>query len=336
MAANLADDTGLLVTVCIVSVTGFFFLCFVVLSVACSLYPNVCHKRKSLGKFRGRVCSFRGGGGEALEGSLSAFKHSSSLGADFFFTVRRTRDGEIIVYPDETLKRCCGTPWKITDSLYRVLPWLRPPFFLRYQKGFASRGRPEPIPTLSEIFERFPKSAVFINVKCDDVDHALIDGIAKLVVKHKRETTTAWGSHNTKLINALYNKNPFIPLWVNRHRRYLFLVLFYLGLLPFTPIRETVFLTPMPLLMLDPQRGFQVGYLRGWKTWIIDKLMMSSGLFKHLKARGIPTYVYCLNEPHEFDRAFQLGATGVITDFPSRLKDHLDRLDAEKKDREME
>lgn len=32
-----------------------------------------------------------------------------------------------------------------------------------------------------------------------------------------------------------------------------------------------------------------------------------------------------LNDEEDFQRAFDLGATGVMTDFPTRLKDFLDR-----------
>lgn len=36
-------------------------------------------------------------------------------------------------------------------------------------------------------------------------------------------------------------------------------------------------------------------------------------------------YVWVLNDEEDFQRAFDLGATGVMTDFPTKLKDFLDR-----------
>lgn len=36
-------------------------------------------------------------------------------------------------------------------------------------------------------------------------------------------------------------------------------------------------------------------------------------------------YIWVLNEEEDFQRAFDLGATGIMTDFPSRLKDFMDR-----------
>lgn len=37
----------------------------------------------------------------------------------------------------------------------------------------------------------------------------------------------------------------------------------------------------------------------------------------------LQTYLWVLNEEEEFERAFKLGATGVMTDFPTRLEQFL-------------
>lgn len=36
-------------------------------------------------------------------------------------------------------------------------------------------------------------------------------------------------------------------------------------------------------------------------------------------------YIWVLNDEDDFQRAFDLGATGVMTDFPTKLKDFMDR-----------
>ena len=53
---------------------------------------------------------------------------------------------------------------------------------------------------------------------------------------------------------------------------------------------------------------------------ICDFLLFNSSLINHLAARGIPTYVWVLNEEAEFKRAMEAGAAGIMTDYPSRLK----------------
>ena len=48
-------------------------------------------------------------------------------------------------------------------------------------------------------------------------------------------------------------------------------------------------------------------------------------LFRHLQRRGIIVFVWVLNEDEEYKRAFRLGADGVMTDFPTKLREFLDK-----------
>merc|ERR1719354_1057804 len=53
---------------------------------------------------------------------------------------------------------------------------------------------------------------------------------------------------------------------------------------------------------------------------ICDVLLFRPILIRHLASRGIPTYVWVLNEESEFTRALDAGAAGIMTDYPSKLK----------------
>lgn len=41
----------------------------------------------------------------------------------------------------------------------------------------------------------------------------------------------------------------------------------------------------------------------------------------------LQVYVWVLNDEDDFKRAFDLGATGVMTDFPTRLKNFIENND---------
>ncbi|MBN3288318.1 GDPD1 Lysophospholipase, partial [Polyodon spathula] len=120
-------------------------------------------------------------------------------------------------------------------------------------------------------------------------------------------------------------QNPRIPLLFSL-QRVLFLVgLFYTGLLPFVPLREQFLEIPMPSIITkfkDPQTMTRRQRLM---TWLADTLLMRKALFSHLQARGIQVYVWVLNDEEDFKRAFDLGATGVMTDYPTKLKEFMDR-----------
>lgn len=64
------------------------------------------------------------------------------------------------------------------------------------------------------------------------------------------------------------------------------------------------------------------------KSRIVLKLLewciVRKFIIRHLRKRGIPTYLWVLNEEEDFDRAFALGAAGVMTDRPTLLRKYLD------------
>lgn len=46
----------------------------------------------------------------------------------------------------------------------------------------------------------------------------------------------------------------------------------------------------------------------------------SRGNLRPLPSFFLQVYIWVLNEDHEYKRAFDLGATGVMTDYPTKLK----------------
>merc|ERR1719348_2340546 len=91
-----------------------------------------------------------------------------------------------------------------------------------------------------------------------------------------------------------------------------------LGLLPFVSLAESHLELPMPSIFHEPSyKGPQgnVGMAKYHHLLIsfADWLLMSPVLFRHLKARGINVYLWVLNNEQEYERAFSLGASGVMT-----------------------
>ena len=62
-----------------------------------------------------------------------------------------------------------------------------------------------------------------------------------------------------------------------------------------------------------------------WVLMVVDWLLMSPMLFLHLQKRGVTTYLWVLNTDQQFQRAFNLGVQGVMTDYPSQLRQFLDK-----------
>ncbi|PFX29679.1 Glycerophosphodiester phosphodiesterase domain-containing protein 1 [Stylophora pistillata] len=145
------------------------------------------------------------------------------------------------------------------------------------------------IPLLDSVFEAFPNVPINVDIKTNS--------------------------------DLLIDKDPEIPIMFSMKRCATLVFLFYSGLLPFIPIKESFLEIMLPLTMI---RRFEVPRTMKILCHIVDWFLISPILFKHLDKRGIQTYLWVLNEDSEYDFAFnKLKVAGVMTDYPTRLRDYL-------------
>uniref|UniRef100_A0A3Q1HTP9 GP-PDE domain-containing protein n=1 Tax=Anabas testudineus TaxID=64144 RepID=A0A3Q1HTP9_ANATE len=266
--------------------------------------PTLLHRRKRE-TFISKHISHRGGAGENLENTMAAFKHAVELGTDMLeLDCHMTKDEQVVVSHDANLRRSSGIDGKICNMSYSELPPYLGKLGVTFQREcFCEGGEDKRIPLLRDVFEAFPNTPVNIDIKINN--DTLIKKVSELVIKYDREHLTVWGNASNQIVKKCYKENPRIPVLFSFPRVLQLLGLFYTGLLPFVPLKEQFLEIPMPS--------------------IITNLLMRKALFDHLTARGIQVYIWVLNDEEDFQRAFDLGATGVMTDFPTKLKDFMDR-----------
>ncbi|XP_058020070.1 lysophospholipase D GDPD1 isoform X4 [Ahaetulla prasina] len=256
-----------------------------------------------------------------------------------------TKDEQVVVSHDENLKRSTGLDVNISDLKYSELPPYLCKLEVTFQKECQCEGEDRRIPLLQEVFEAFPHTPVNIDIKVNN--DLLIKKVSELVSSYKREHLTVWGSVSHEVVEKCHKENCHIPILFCLRRVLLLLGLFYTGLLPFFPIMEDFLEIPMPsiilkltlptarsliqigLRMIPPsvlprlKESEKISKGQRFTIWLIDILLMRKTLFDHLTARGIQVYIWVLNEDQEYKRAFDLGATGVMTDYPTKLKEFL-------------
>ncbi|NXS12121.1 GDPD1 Lysophospholipase, partial [Neodrepanis coruscans] len=262
------------------------------------------------------------GAGENLENTMTAFHHAVNLGTDMLeLDCHLTKDEQVVVSHDENLKRSTGVDVNISDLSYSELPPYLCKLDVTFQKECQCEGKDNRIPLLEEVFEAFPTTPVNIDIKMNN--NVLIKKVSELVTRYKREHLTVWGNVNYEIVSKCFKENSDIPTIFCAQRVLLLLGLFYTGLLPFIPFREEFFEIPMPSIILKLKEPEKMSRSQRFVIWLADTLLMRKALFDHLTARGIQVYIWVLNEEQEYKRAFDLGATGVMTDYPTKLKEFL-------------
>ncbi|KAM6905349.1 lysophospholipase D GDPD3a [Xenentodon cancila] len=309
--------------------SGFLYLVLPALGgyTLTSLYllknPHILHRRKQTAFFCTHI-SHRGGAGERIESTMGAFEHSVQQGTQMLeMDCHLTHDGHVVVSHDENLLRQTGHDVAISSLDLQDLPLYKERLEVTFYAGRFSSGTDRKFALLEDVFRKFPETPVSIEIK--ENNHQLMQKVSDLVRCYNREKITVWASVDTTIMKECQRINGSMPYSFSATRGVLLLLLFYSGLLPFVPLGESLLQFYLPRLI---NRTYipEVGMLRsGLAVFLLEKVTMRKSLFKHLAARGIQVHLFVCNEDEDIEAAFEVGATGVMTDYPTVLSNYLRR-----------
>ena len=246
-------------------------------------------------------------GGERLfpSNTLYAFEQAYKLGVDMFeLDVHQTKDGHLVVIHDETVDRTTDGQGKVKEMSLQEIQALDAGYYWTEDgTNFPYRGQGLQIPTLAELFERYPKVPMIIDLK----DEASSDGqaLCSLLKQYNKTDHTIIGSFHTAALKRFRNICPDVTTSLNYSEAFRMVLHSYTFLLA---------------SLFSPQARAAHVPMRKGKFPIIH-----AGFLKLAKQKNIAVHVWTVNDPEEMQYLIDLGVDGIMTDRPDLLLELLKR-----------
>jgi glycerophosphoryl diester phosphodiesterase len=235
------------------------------------------------------------------ENTLLGFEGALNHGAEVLeMDLHVTRDGYVVVHHDDTVNRTTNGTGPVAVMDLEEIKKLDAAYHWSEDDGysFPYRGKNIRIPTLEEVFERFPDVRMILEIKPDSLEAA--DAVLDLIKAHGREESVLLGSFSTRIMEHVRNVIPEAATSASEREAMLMYILsiFRLGAIT----------TPGYEALLVPERS---GRLH----------VTTPGFLRAARSRNLGVYVWTVNDRDSMVRLIQQGVDGIMTDRVDLLLD---------------
>lgn len=259
---------------------------------------------KQSDRLRPLAIAHRGGAGLFPENTLYAFERAADLGVDVIeLDVRSAADGTLVVMHDATVERTTDGDGKVVDMALDRLKKFDAGFRFSPDGGktFPFRGRGITIPTLLEVFTALP--AMRFNIEPKQNEPSIIKPLCAIIDERKMIDKTVVGSFTQSIIDDFRRECPEVATSASTTEVAKFLGLYKAGLTEsFSP----------------PMKALQIPEFTG-----VSKEFVAAA-----HERNLQVHVWTINETADMKRLFDMNVDGIMTDYPDRLLELLDRKKA--------
>lgn len=233
------------------------------------------------------IIAHRGASGEAPENTLASFHLALEQGCDAIeLDVHLSADGELIVCHDDLIDRTTSGTGRIADMTVSELK--------KYDAGswFHEKYSGETLPLLEEVFDAVPEE-IIVNVEIKNIP-SYYQGIERslhdLMIKKNRIGSVVVSSFDHQCLLRIKQLEPEIKIGL----------LYYANLTNHRSYAETF--------------GASVFSLHPYFEAIRHDDIGDAE--KH----GLKVYPWTVNQSEEMEALINAGVSGIITDFPGKLK----------------
>ena len=245
------------------------------------------------------VIAHRGGAGISPENTLFAYKRAIDLGVDMLeLDVRSTSDGKIVVLHDSTVDRTTDGKGAVADLTFEQVRKLDAGFRWTNDGGktFPFRGKNLQIPTLGEVFEAFPE--IRINIEPKYENPSPVKPLCDLLKEFKRTDKVIVGSFRDEILKDFRQTCQSVATSATPSEASYFLAMYKIGL--------GASYSPKMQVLQVPEK---LGRLQ----------IVSEDYIKAAHKLNLDVHVWTINDKNDMKHLIEIGADGIMTDYPDRL-----------------
>lgn len=245
------------------------------------------------------VIAHRGGSDEAPENTLFAFENAVSISPKVILEmdVHYTKDKQIVVHHDDTVDRTTNGTGPIKNLTLEEVKNLDAGYRFQDEGGnFSFRGKRVQIPTIIEVFDKYPDTRMIVEVKPNDLE--LAKDLYELAKKYNRLDKTIFASEHSTVVQYLRTLDPSILTNAAEDDVLRTLMLLNARLESFDSMKADAYCIP------EKESGIQI---------------LSDGLMAELHKRHKKAYIWTINDIEDMKRLIKEKVDGIITDRPKAL-----------------
>jgi glycerophosphoryl diester phosphodiesterase len=258
------------------------------------------------------LIAHQGGDGIRPGDTLVAFEHAVQIGADVLeMDAHITKDGQIVLMHDEKVDRTTDGTGLIEDLTLEELKQLDAAYKWSNDDGktFPYRGQGILVPTLEELFEKFPNMRYVIEIKLtqNPIDRPLCDLIRETNMQDK----VVIASFHDEAMRQFRATCPEVATSASRGEVTKFVLLdkiFLSGLIipPYESIQPPY----------DPQESMNIP-------------IMTRRFIREAHAKNIAVEPWTVDDPELMKQYIEWGVDGIMTDRPDLLVEVLRKMGRE-------
>ncbi len=257
---------------------------------------NLQPQRPALEHDRPLLFAHRGGSALAPENTLPAFLNGVRFGADALeLDIRLTADNQVVVFHDETLERTTNGSGKVRDHTLDELKQLDAGYHFTSDDGatYPFRDQGVTIPTLAEVYAKFPAHLINIDIK-DPLPEAA-KHLSEVIELAGATDRTIVGSFHSDILTQFRNLVPDVATAASEGETRAFYLLNLVGLgrlhRPLGDVYQ-ILTSAGPAQLATPR-------------FISNAHRLNQAV-----------HYWTIDDPDEMRRLLEMGADGIITDRP--------------------